>query len=319
MVVALGELDLELDAGEERRRRVEHELVAAGLEVARRARRRGRRRRSPRGEHLSLRGSSTRTPAAGRPAAGVEHVCGDGDAHAANLRACARWSRAISASSARTSAPPRTTSSPLDDEPVDAMRRREDEPGDGILGAAELEAVRAPDREVGALARLERADVVAAEHGRAAACPEAKRLARGHRPRPAAPARDEQRLLHLAEQVAPLVRRRAVDAEARRGRRRRGARARARRPLPDGGSTSGSGRRPSSRPRSRRRRRRRDGRSGRTTRPGRASRGRSGTRRACSRRAPCSTPPPPWSRPGGCEAGGRAAGRASPTPSSAAS
>ena len=40
-----------------------------------------------------------------------------------------------------------------DHQPVDAMRRRQDETGDGILGAPELEHVRSPDRQVGALAR----------------------------------------------------------------------------------------------------------------------------------------------------------------------
>ena len=40
-----------------------------------------------------------------------------------------------------------------DEQPVDAMRCREHEPGHAILGAAQLEAVGAPDREIGALAR----------------------------------------------------------------------------------------------------------------------------------------------------------------------
>ena len=93
------------------------------------------------------------------------------------------------------------------------MRRREDEPGDAVLGAAELEPVGRPDREVGLLARLERADVVAAQDGGPAARPEPQRLARGHRLAAATAAGDEQRLLHLHEQVAALVRRRAVDPE----------------------------------------------------------------------------------------------------------
>ena len=42
------------------------------------------------------------------------------------------------------------------------MRGREDEAGHGVFGAAELEPVPSPDREVGPLARLERADVIAA-------------------------------------------------------------------------------------------------------------------------------------------------------------
>src|SRR5207247_899124 len=40
-----------------------------------------------------------------------------------------------------------------DDQAIDAVRAREDEVGDGVLGAAELEPVRSPDREVGAPAR----------------------------------------------------------------------------------------------------------------------------------------------------------------------
>ncbi len=42
-----------------------------------------------------------------------------------------------------------------DDQPVDAMRPREDEPGDRVGGPAELETVRPPDGEVGALAGLQ--------------------------------------------------------------------------------------------------------------------------------------------------------------------
>ena len=42
-----------------------------------------------------------------------------------------------------------------DDQPVDAVRSREDQSRDGIVGTAELEAVGGPDREVGLLPRLE--------------------------------------------------------------------------------------------------------------------------------------------------------------------
>ena len=48
-----------------------------------------------------------------------------------------------------------------DDEAVDAVRAGEHQAGDVVVGAAELEPVRPPDGEVGLLARLERADVVA--------------------------------------------------------------------------------------------------------------------------------------------------------------
>ena len=68
-----------------------------------------------------------------------------------------------------------------DVEAVDAVRRRQHEPGDRVLGAAELEAVGAPDRDVRALAGLERADVVASEDGRTAPGRQAQGLARRHR------------------------------------------------------------------------------------------------------------------------------------------
>src|SRR6185503_4426804 len=93
------------------------------------------------------------------------------------------------------------------------MRTAEDEVGDEVVGAPEREAVGAPDREVRALAGLDRPDVVALQHARAAARSETQRLARRHRVGPAAPARDHQRRLHLEEEIAALVRRRAVDAE----------------------------------------------------------------------------------------------------------
>src|SRR5687768_18426237 len=65
----------------------------------------------------------------------------------------------------------------LDDEPIHAMRRREDEAGYRVFRTAELEAVGAPDREVGTLPRLERADVVAAEDICTASRAESQRLA----------------------------------------------------------------------------------------------------------------------------------------------
>ena len=111
MVVAVGELDLQLDPGEERRGRVEDEPVRAGGELV-----------GEPGAAVGVRlgratvpsgpASSTVTPAAGSPAP-VSSTCVESEQLiAANLRAWTRWARAISASSARTSAPPRTTSSP---------------------------------------------------------------------------------------------------------------------------------------------------------------------------------------------------------------
>ena len=193
---------------------------------------------------------------------------------------------------------------------------REDESGDEIVGAAELEAVGAPDGDVGALARLERADVVAPQHRGAAARAESDRLARRHRGSPPAAARDEQRLLDLEEQVAALVRRRAVDAEADADarveevahRRDAGAEPQVRgRAVRDAGAG---------------RRELRDLRGGQVDAVRapdvvwRASRAARGTRPACSRTARGSTPPPRPSRRGGCAAAGRAGGRARPTPPS---
>jgi hypothetical protein len=99
------------------------------------------------------------------------------------------------------------------DQPVDSMRAGEHEACDGILRARELEAVGSPDRQVGALAGLERPDVVSPQHSGPPARREPKRLSRAHRAATAARAGDEQRLLHLEEEVAALIRRRAVDAE----------------------------------------------------------------------------------------------------------
>jgi hypothetical protein len=59
-----------------------------------------------------------------------------------------------------------------DDEAIHSMRAGEDEAGNGILGPSELEAVRPPDRCVGAFPRRELADVVTAEDCRAATRPE---------------------------------------------------------------------------------------------------------------------------------------------------
>src|SRR5919197_3741339 len=101
-----------------------------------------------------------------------------------------------------------------DIQPVDAVRGGEDEAGNRVARAAELEAVRPPHGEVGALAGLERAEVVAAEERRAAARAELERLADGECGRAVAAAGEEERLLHFEEEVAALVRGRAVDAEA---------------------------------------------------------------------------------------------------------
>src|SRR5262249_25293399 len=84
-----------------------------------------------------------------------------------------------------------------DEQAVDAMRAAQHKVRDEVVGAAELEPVRAPDRQTGAAPRLEGAQVVAPEYRRTAARPESERLARRHRGAPVAAARDEQRLLDL--------------------------------------------------------------------------------------------------------------------------
>src|SRR5438552_4538579 len=76
---------------------------------------------------------------------------------------------------------------------VDAVRAAQNEVRDEIVGAAELEAVGPPDREVGALAGLERAEVGAPQHRRAAARAELQRLPRRHRVAAATATGDEQR------------------------------------------------------------------------------------------------------------------------------
>ena len=149
----------------------------------------------------------------------------------------------MSLSSARTSAPPRTTSSPPTTSRSTRCGPERTSPATRSSAPPSSSPSVAPDREVGLLARLERPDVVAAEHLRAAARREPERLARGHRLAAAAAARDEERLLDLHEQVAPLVRRGAVDAEPDAHAGVDAARGRARRRRRGGGSTSGSARR----------------------------------------------------------------------------
>src|SRR5207302_810979 len=124
----------------------------------------------------------------------------------------------------------------LDSDALEERRRRpEEEPVDtgleprgeladaavavGLTGGdelvlPELDADRAPDRAVRALAGGRLADVVPAEDGCAAARAEPQGVACGERLRAVARARNEQGLLDLEEEVAALVRRRAVDAEA---------------------------------------------------------------------------------------------------------
>ena len=209
---AVAELDLELDAAEERRRRVEDEPVRARLDV-------GEARGC--GPSASVSAEATSSSAAveldadagRRPAARrVEDVGRD---HAANLRAWTRWCRAISSSSARTRRPSRHDLLAADVEPVDpvrAPRGRARRPGSAAPASSSPSGAPARRRPPACRARASRC-----RRGRAPRRRRASRAASasrdGHRRRAAAAARDEQRLLDLEEQVAALVRRRAVDAE----------------------------------------------------------------------------------------------------------
>ena len=99
MVVAVGQLQLELDAAEERGRWVEDEPVDAGVERIGEAGAavgvcRCNRDLLGAAEQLDL--DSRRGPA-GR---GIEHVGRERGTHRENVRACSRWAFAISASSA---------------------------------------------------------------------------------------------------------------------------------------------------------------------------------------------------------------------------
>src|SRR5262245_61648901 len=100
-----------------------------------------------------------------------------------------------------------------DDEVVDPVGAGEDEPGDRIVGTAELEPVRPPDGDVRALADFEGADVGAPKEGRSTSGRETQGFAHGHRIAAAATAGDEQRLLDLEEEVSALIRCGAVDTE----------------------------------------------------------------------------------------------------------
>ena len=123
-----------------------------------------------------------------------------------------RCAAAISRSSARASCPSRTP----------APRRRRPAPrGAAPTGRGprrgrrhrRTRARRGARRRSRTLTRLERAQVAAAEDVRSAACTEPERLAHGHGLRPASAARSRQCLLDVGDEVAALVRRRAVDPE----------------------------------------------------------------------------------------------------------
>ena len=121
--------------------------------------------------------------------------------------------RAMSLSSAPTSAPPRTASTP-------PTTSRSTLHGPANTSAATRSSAPPSSRpsvrqtaKSACLPGFQGADVVATEHGRATASPEPQRVASGHRRPTAATAGHEQRLLHLGEQIGALVGRRAVDTE----------------------------------------------------------------------------------------------------------
>jgi hypothetical protein len=58
-----------------------------------------------------------------------------------------------------------------DVQPVDPVRSGQDKPRDQVPGPRHFQRVRSPHRDVCPLARLERAEIVAAEDGSAAARP----------------------------------------------------------------------------------------------------------------------------------------------------
>ena len=108
MVIAFPQLELELNAAEERRRRMEHEPVDAGLDVGEVANAAVGVRIARREELVAAVKLDAHTDG-GAAAGSVEDVRRD---HDANLPAWTRWWRAISSSSACTRRPSRTTSSP---------------------------------------------------------------------------------------------------------------------------------------------------------------------------------------------------------------
>ena len=190
------------------------------------------------------------------------------------------------------------------------MRAGEDEAADEVVGAAELEPVGAPDRDVGALAGRQRADVVAAEHRGAAAGREPQRLAgaqrrrrrrdRGRRAAPASPRGRGRCARSTPMPSTPSPTRAPASSSARTG----ATPAPSRRFEVGQWATPTPGRRTARPPPSR------GGRSARTRRRRRASRRARGTRPACSRRARGSTPPPRASRRGACGARARAGAQA---------
>src|SRR5262245_58261783 len=87
---------------------------------------------------------------------------------------------------------------------------------DRVVDRCELRGAQCERHEIGTLARLARADLrIQAEGTRAAERRRAQRRVGGHRPRIARHRLgDERRGPHLAEEIEPVIARRAVGAEA---------------------------------------------------------------------------------------------------------
>ena len=147
------------------------------------------------------------------------------DAHTATScirRLALAMSRAISSSSAVVRRPFSTTDFPPTSSVSTIGRAPSTSAATGSAMPAWSRSPSLPERDVGLLARLERADLVfAAQAARAVDGAQRERLAGGQRLRAALDARDEQRLAQLAAQLARLVGGGAVDPEADRRARRR--------------------------------------------------------------------------------------------------
>ena len=284
MVVALAELDLELDAAEERRGRVEDEPVAGRARARRRAARGRPRRCGARRRRLAA-VHATRTPAAGLPAP-VSSTWVESEAiTAANLLA---WSTLGARDLRLVGADERAA---LDDElaadveAVGAERRRRGRARRRDPARRRARARRSPRR------RGRRTCPARSRRGRPARARRRRRASRSAAPRARSSPRPAARRARRAAPASRRSRGRCARSRpsrrrrARRGRRRRASRAPARRRRRAGGWRSGSARRPCRSRRSGRSPAPRGGRSARTRRRRRASRGGRGTRPACSRRA----------------------------------
>ena len=209
--------------------------------------------------------------------------------------------------------------SALDHEVADPSGPAQHERGHRVsVGPRRREAVGREQGEIGALADLDRPDVVTPEARRSATRGDAEGLPGRDRRGAMDPARDEQRLPDLRGEVC---RHRSTPTRPRRDRPSRprpAPRAPGRRRRRAGGSSWGTRRPPHPTRRSVGRPDRRGARSGRARRPRRANPTRPSAPPDAGRTARGSRPPPRASRRDGCGAARRAGARAPPTRASAA-